>query len=96
MRYRWQLILIARLRGLSLDIYLRIHGYGTNHFFAVLDETLLQELIELKDMKLTIWEYNGKLYLKINAVKVKEAQVETGFKKRSTIHQGFNIYKIRF
>ena len=32
-------------------------------------------------MKNPIWEYNNKLYSKINAVKVKEAQVENGFKK---------------
>ena len=31
--------------------------YGTNHFFAVLDDTPLKELIELgKDMKMPIWE----------------------------------------
>ena len=68
--------------------------YGTNNFFQVLDITLLielQELIELgKTMKIPIWEYNGKYYLKINAVKVKEVadmlrkdalQIETGFKE---------------
>ena len=32
-------------------------------------------------MKIPIWEYNNKFYLEINAVKVKEAQVEHGFKK---------------
>ena len=31
--------------------------YGTNHFFAVLDDTPLKELIELgKGMKMPIWE----------------------------------------
>ena len=56
--------------------------FGTNHFFQVLDITPLQELIELgKTMKIPIWEYNGKYYLKFNVVKVKEAQVENGFKK---------------
>ena len=58
----------------------KINENGTNHFF-VLDETILKELIELKDMKKPIWEYNGKYYLKTNAVKVKEAQVENGFGK---------------
>ena len=43
--------------------------YGTDHFFAALDETPLQELVELKNVKMPIWVYNGKLYLKINAVK---------------------------
>ena len=28
-----------------------------------------------------IWEYNGKYYLKINAVKIKEVQVENAFQK---------------
>ena len=32
-------------------------------------------------MTIPIWEYNGKFYLKINAVNVKEAQVENGFKQ---------------
>ena len=32
-------------------------------------------------MKTPIWEYNNKYYLKTNDVKVKEAQVENGFKK---------------
>ena len=32
-------------------------------------------------MKMPIWEYNNKFYLKINAVKVKEAKVESGFNK---------------
>ena len=70
--------------------------YGTNHFFQVLDETPLQELIELgKTIRIITWQYNGKYYLKTNAVKVKEAQVEHDFKKRSTIHYGFNLFKIR-
>ena len=40
-------------------------------------------LIELgEDMKMPIWEYNEKYYLKINAVKLKELPVEsTCFKK---------------
>ena len=32
-----------------------INGYGTNHMFQMLDETPLQELIELgKDMKMSL------------------------------------------
>ena len=58
----------------------KIIEYGTNHMFQVL-ETLLKELIELEDMKIPIWEYNGKYCLKINAVKRKEVQVENAFKK---------------
>ena len=32
-------------------------------------------------MNIVIWEYSDKFYLGINAVRVKEAQVENGFKK---------------
>ena len=32
-------------------------------------------------MTIHIWEYNNKFYLKINAVRVKEAQVENGLKR---------------
>ena len=33
--------------------------YGTNHFFELLDEKPLQELIELgKDMRIPVWEYD--------------------------------------
>ena len=54
--------------------------YGTNQFPQLLDITPLQELIGLRTiMKMFIWEYNNKLYLKINAVKVEEAKVENGF-----------------
>ena len=60
----------------------KVNKYGTNHMFQVLDETLLQELIELgKDLKMPIWEYNGEYYLQINAVKLKEVKVEHCFEK---------------
>ena len=50
--------------------------------FQVLDETPLQELIELwNGLKMHILEYNGKYYLKVNAVKLQEVKVENGFKK---------------
>ena len=56
--------------------------YGTHHFSQLLDITPLQELIELRNsMKMPIWEYNNKFYLKTNAVKVKQAKVENGFNK---------------
>ena len=59
----------------------KINEYGTNHMFRVLDKTPLQELTELKDLENPIWEYNGKYYLKMNAVKLKEVKVENAFKK---------------
>ena len=57
------------------------NDYGTNHMFQVLDETLLKDIIELEDMEKPIWEYSGKYYLKINAVKVKGLPVEAVFKR---------------
>ena len=50
--------------------------YGNNHMFAVIDETPLKEFLEMTDMKMPIWEYNEKYYLKIKSEKVKETQVE--------------------
>ena len=55
--------------------------YGNNHMFAVIDETPLKELLELSDMKKPIWEYNGKYYLKINAVRINELADAIEFKK---------------
>ena len=58
------------------------NGYGCNHMFQVLDESPLKELVQLEeDMKKNIWGYNGKYYLGINAVKVKELPVEAFLKK---------------
>ena len=59
----------------------KIDEYGTNHMFQALDETPFKELIELEDMQKPIWEYNGKYYLKNNAVKLKEVKVENSFQK---------------
>ena len=48
----------------------KVNEYGTNHFFAVLDITPLQDLIELrKSMRMPIWDYN-KFYLEINDVRL--------------------------
>ena len=43
---------IKVITGIKLK-YLSVkeNEYGSNHFFAVLDETVLNELIELEDMK---------------------------------------------
>ena len=49
---------IKVITGIKLKyISEKINEYRTNHMFQVLDETLLQELIELgKVMKMLIWE----------------------------------------
>ena len=61
---------------------LKENEYGSNHFFNVLDITPLQELIELrKSLRMPIWDYNEKFYLKINDVKIKEIPDEPTFEK---------------
>ena len=74
---------IKIITGIKLKyLFEKINEYGTNHMFQLLDEAPLKELIELgKDLEKPIWEYNCKYYLEINAVRVKEAQVENGFNK---------------
>ena len=47
-------------------------------------------------MKTPIWEYNGKFYLGINAVRIKEAQVENGFKKDVPYIMGLSFSKYDF
>ena len=55
------------------------NDYGTNHFFELLDEKPLKELIEIKekdkDMIIPIWEYNEKYYLKFNDKRLDEYSV---------------------
>ena len=61
---------------------LKENEYGHNHFFNVLDITPLQQLIELrKTLKMPIWDYNDKIYLKINDIKIKELPGDTSFQK---------------
>ena len=55
---------------------------GQNHFFNVLDITPLQSLMELrKSLRIPIWDYNSKIYLKINDVKIKELPDDYTFQK---------------
>ena len=72
---------IMAITGIKMKyISLKENEYGSNHFFNVLDITPLQNLIELmKTFKISIWDYNDKFYLKLNAVKFKELPVETSF-----------------
>ena len=61
---------------------LKENEYGHNHFFNVLDITPLQPLIELrKTLKMPLWDYNDKFYLKINDIKIKELPNEHTFQK---------------
>ena len=47
-------------------------------------------------MKTPIWEYNTQFYLKINAVKVKEAKVENGFQKNYPYIMDLSLSKYDF
>lgn len=53
--------------------------YGTNHFFELLDEKPLKELIKIqekdKELKIPVWEYNEKYYLKFNDKRLDEYSV---------------------
>ena len=61
---------------------LKENEYGHNHFFNVLDITPLQSLIEQrKSLKMPLWDYNDKFYLKINDIKIKELPGDTSFQK---------------
>ena len=51
--------------------------YGTNNFFQVLDESPLKEIIELgKGMRIPVWEYDNKHYLKISDKKLVQYSVD--------------------
>ena len=61
---------------------LKENEYGHKQFFNVLDTTPLQYLIELRKLlKMQIWDYNDKFYLKINDLKIRELPGEHVFQK---------------
>ena len=63
-------------------VSLKENENGHNHFSNVLDITPLQDLIELrKSLKMPLWGYNGKFYVKVNDIKIKELPGENEFKK---------------
>ena len=74
---------IKVITGIKMKyLSLKESEYGHNNFFNVLDITPLQELIELrKSLKMPIWDYNDKFYLKINDLKIKELPDEPTFEK---------------
>ena len=74
---------IMVITGIKMKyVSLKENEYGSNHFFNVLDITPLQDLIELrKSLKMPIWDYNDKLYLKINDVNIRELPGEIEFAK---------------
>ena len=74
---------IMVITGIKMKyLSLKENEHGHNHFFNVFDITPLQYLIELrKSLKMQIWDYNDKFYLKTNDLKIKELPGEIEFKK---------------
>ena len=74
---------IMVITGIKMKyLFLKENEYGHNHFFNVLDITPVQDLIELrKSLKLQICDYNDKVYLKINDMKIRGLPGEIEFKK---------------
>ena len=72
------IITCVKVKYLSL----KENEHGHNYFSNVLDITPLQDLIELrKSLKMPLWDYNDKLYFKVNDLKFKELAGELEFKK---------------
>ena len=75
---------------------LKENEYGHNHFFNVLDITPLQDLIELrKSLKMPIWDYNDKFYLKVNDLKIRELPGDIEFKKDVPYIMDLIFFEIR-
>ena len=74
---------IMAITGIKMKyLSLKENENGHNHFFNVLDTTPLQDLIELrKTLKMPIWDYNDKFYLKTNDINIKELPNEHTFQK---------------
>ena len=74
---------IMVITGIKMKyLSLKENEYGHRHFFNVLGITPLQQLIELrKSLKMPIWDYNDKFYLKVNDLKIKELPGERVFQK---------------
>ena len=74
---------IMVITGIKMKyLSLKENEYGHNHFFNVLDITPLQDLIELrKSLKMPIWDYNDKFFLKIDDLKIRELPGEHVFRK---------------
>ena len=76
---------------------LKENEYGHNHFFNVLNITLLQDLIELRNsMKMFIWDYNDKSNLKANGLNIRELPGKVEFEKDVPYIMGLTFFKIRF
>ena len=88
---------IMIITGIKMKyISLKENEYGHNHFFNVIDITPLQQLIDLrKSLKMPIWDYNDKFYLKTNDIKIKELPCEVEFKKDVPYIMDLIFFEIR-
>ena len=89
---------IMVITGIKLKhLSLKENEYGHNHFFNVLDITPLQDLIELRtSLKMQVWDYNDKFYLKTNGLTIKELHGEIEFKKDVPYIKGITFRKYDF
>ena len=89
---------IMVITGIKMKyLSLQENEYGHNHFFNVLDITPLQDLTELrKSLKMQIWDYNDKFYLKTNDLKIRELPGEIEFKKDVPYIMGLTFSKYDF
>ena len=74
---------IMVITGIKMKyLSLKENEHWHNHFFNVLDITPLQQLIESrKSLKVPLWDYNDKFYVKFNDIKIEELPGEIEFKK---------------
>ena len=84
---------IMVITGIKMKyLSLKENEYGSNRFFDVLGVTPLQQLIDLRStQKVPIWDYNGKSYLKINDVKIRESYRMNMYLKICSLYCGFNL-----
>ena len=54
------------------------NAYGENHMFQVLDEKQMNDIFKLaeENMKIPVWKYEDKCYLKINEKKVLQYSID--------------------
>ena len=61
--------------GIKLKyLFEKKNDYGTNHFFELLDEKPLKDLS--KNMRMHVWEYNEKYYLKFSDKQVFDYSID--------------------
>ena len=65
--------------GIKLKLsYTKTNEYGYNQFVQVLDENRLQYMFKLaeENMKMPVWKYNDKCYIKTNQQKINQYAID--------------------